>query len=204
MLVSDSPTLLVSRLLTSHGYTCQSLNGDHFVADFDCGHGNQLGSWLSDHGHTYHNENLCRVWVIAPVDRPGEVHGFFTLSAHSVNVEDINRSMRRDDPANGNVVNALPQLPAQLLGKMARSQEGVPPRFGALLLACVYANYLAANDVTASKFLVADAREPQLIDYYVKNGFVPSQAVRGGLKTLYKPTKSIERDLTMALSYQHS
>lgn len=189
-------------LLLGTGFECVPINPEHFLLDFECGHDSALGDWLRGHAQTYHSENLCRVWVLARSSTPESVAGYFTLSSHSVEVGAIARRQRYDDPRNGNEVNGVGRMPAQLLGKFALDQNQQGKGLGRLLMSCVYATYLASADHAGCKYLVVEARKPELVTYYQQMGFIASDAVRGGSTSLYRSTSAIRADITAILSVE--
>ena len=105
-------------------YRIEALTSDHLsVAQFDCGHGNSLGSWLEDKALGYQKEHLCRVHVMIDEKNSDRLCGFFTLSAHQIITEEIARKDRRDDPKNGSIAGSLEGHPSLLLGKFALDRD---------------------------------------------------------------------------------
>lgn len=189
-------------LLRGTGFECVPIKPEHFLLDFECGHGGELGDWLRRHAQTYHDENLSRVWILARSSAPETVAGYFTLSSHSVEIGTIARRQRYDDSKNGNEVNRVGRMPAQLLGKFALDQSNQGIGLGVLLMSCAYATYLASADYAGCKYLVAEARKPELVAYYERMGFVASEAVRSGLTSLYRSTSAIRADMSAILAVE--
>jgi len=199
--------VILDEVLSATGYSCAPLCQDHVLMDFECGHadsrGRSLADWLRDHGPAYQREKLCQVWILGHDGRT-DVLGYFTLSPHSIASESINRNDRFDDPSDANEVASLPLKPAFLLGKFALDRSVQGGKLGVLLMSCVYAVHLAAAQQTGGNFLVVDAREPELVSYYEKFGFVRSRQVQNGLTSLYRPTSAIQADLDGVLGRQTS
>ncbi len=183
----------VDALLEQQGYVCELLGEDHWFMNFDAGpRGAALTDWLNDHAAPYHAEGLCKVWILCPTDNPSDVLGYFTLSAHSVKVGDTGKRDRTVSKHNANRVNNLPSLPAQLLGKFTLDKALHGKGIGELLMLAVFDHYLQAEKTIGCKFLIVEAREEALADYYAKrHGFRRNKTPQGGLTALYLSTANL-------------
>ena len=182
-------------LYEASGLACTPLCEDHFLLDFQCGHGNALAEWLQSKARAYQEENLCQVWVMHPKNEPERVTGYFTLSSHSVTSDVIMRKDRTVNKGNGNEVAAVGRMPAQLLGKFALDVAKQGSGHGQLLMLGVYSKYLEVAHNSGSKFLIVEAREPQLVSYYQdKYGFMVAAGQRDGVTSLYRATAGIQKD----------
>jgi hypothetical protein len=177
-------------------FQCVPLCDTHFLMDFQCGHGEVLSSWLNNHARVFQEERLCQVWVLSPKTDTEHVTGYFTLSSHIVRQEAIRKRDRTVDPNHGNQVAHAPHLPSTLLGKFALDSAEQGKGLAMLLMAGVYAVHLDIADQIGGKYLVVEVQEPRLESYYSnKFNFVPSTAPNDTLKSLYRPTATIETDL---------
>mgnify|MGYP000843746007 FL=1 len=192
----------VDALLEQQGYVCEPLSEDHWFMNFDAGpRGAALTDWLNDHAAPYHAEGLCKVWILCPTDNPSDVLGYFTLSAHSVVVSDIGKRDRAVSKDNANRVNNLPSLPAQLLGKFALDESLQGKGLGELLMLAVFDRYLQAEKTIGCKFLIVEAREEALANYYAtRYGFRRSKTPQGGLIALYLSTANLSLQYEQALN----
>lgn len=189
----------INDLLATKGYVCNPLNLDHFLMDFECGHGEVLADWLRDHAHPYQKEELCRVWVMSPLNNTEAVLGYFTLSSHVMIFDHVNKRDRFIDPLNGNRVHSLPRLPAQLLGKFAIDTNLQGTGLASLMMLAAYGHFLEGSKHAASKYLAVEAKDQKVADYYAKQyGFVQS-AKTSKLYTLYRPSVAIQEDVKKAI-----
>jgi hypothetical protein len=192
--------MILDAVLAAKGYSCVPLCGDHFLMDFECGHGGDMAAWLRDHATAYQHEKLSQVWVLTNLST-NSVRGYFSLSPRSIALESIVRNDRYDDKGNANEVSHLPHIPANLLGKFALDESVQGRDTGVLLMACVYAVHLSSVEQVGGKYLIVEAREPRLVTYYEQRfGFVRSLQARDSLVSLYRPTSIIEADMQAALN----
>ncbi|MGO2811549.1 MAG: hypothetical protein ACTIBG_08800 [Brevibacterium aurantiacum] len=178
-------------------FKCVPISEDHFLMDFDCGRGSELTDWLCSKALTYHNERLCTVWLLVTDDQKESVRGYFTLSSHTIMMKEVGKRHRVDESSNGNIVSSLPQLPASLLGKFAIDHSLHGRGIGDLLMMNVFSKFVDAGRAAGSKYLVLEARERGLVDYYKsKFGFAESPNVDSdGLFRMYKRARDVEEDL---------
>ncbi|MFT3877179.1 MAG: GNAT family N-acetyltransferase [Propioniciclava sp.] len=192
--------MTVADVLSSSGYSCRPLDEDHYLDDFECGHGGSLADWLRLRAPRFHAEDLCRVWILSPEDRNDKVLGFYTLSGHLVEIGSIARRERYNDRDNGSMIGAMGRAPAQLLGKFALDTTCQGKGLSKLLMACSYATYLAGAEQAGSKYLVVEARGARVIEFYESLGFVRSSQVRDGLTSLYRTTTAIRCEMAAILA----
>lgn len=188
-------TARLDQWLTDSGRALRTLDGDHLAMDFDCGRESGLSTWICAYGTKWQDEDLCRVWVVSPLDNHTRVDGYFTLSAHQVTHKDIGRKSKAVNPDNNSWVGGVATAPAQLLGKFAVDINHQGTGLAGLLMACVYAKHVEAADSVGAKYLVTEVREPALQTYYSKQyGFVASSRP-GDLVQMFRPTSGIRGDL---------
>lgn len=188
-------------VLDGTGYQCAPLSEDHFLMDFQCGHGDSLATWLRDHAKAFQEEKLCQVWILSPAINDSQVLGYFTLSLHSIVPDLIRKADKYVDKRNANEVANVERIPAILLGKFALDESVQGRSLGTALMMCAYAAHLAAVTKAGGKYMIVEAREPELVSYYERFGFVAASA-NSSLVSLYRPTSAIEADMA-ALSLAH-
>lgn len=187
----------VAETILSAEYQCVPLNNDHFVMDFDCGHGGALTDWLINQGMTYQTERLARVWVMVKNEKPDLVRGYFTLSSHQIQRNQVTKKDSSSDPSKRTIVASLPALPTILLGKFAVDKACQGTGLAGLLMSHVYLKFLEAAQASAAKFLVLDTHKEKLVEYYKNRyGFVHKQQPDAdGLMRMYKKATDIENDI---------
>jgi hypothetical protein len=112
----------------------------------------------------------------------GAVVGYYSLSAHSVDSDDLPNSMR---------ASSLNPLPAILLGKLAVATH-LQDRYGlgTTLLLDALASASDANSRAAARLLVVDPIDDEARIWYLKKDFLPLP-VHGGSERLYRSMKDI-------------
>lgn len=187
---------------TAGQYVCTRLNEDHYLQNFDCGRDSNLTDWLQTKAHAYVEEGLCSVWVLSPAHDPEDVAGFFTLAAHEVRRDMAARRDRTNERRNGNIVGSLAAHPAHLLGKFAVDEQHQGSGLANLLMLRVYEKFLEASHYSAAKYLVLDAQEEGLVDYYQqRHGFsrsVQEPATATTSVRMYKLSASIREAVAEA------
>jgi ribosomal protein S18 acetylase RimI-like enzyme len=101
----------------------------------------------------------------------GQIAGYFTLSAHSVPLDELPEALRKKLPSR------IP-VPAALLGRLAVDQRFKGQGLGGSLL--TYALTTAAQSGTAAHTLVVDALDEEAAGFYRHLGFqgFPSAPMR--------------------------
>lgn len=186
----------MEELLGAHGLVCEPLDEDHWLMDFETGRDERLDRWLNDKAHRYQTEDLCRVSILRKEGTPQTIVGYFALAAHSVESEDVARGDRVVDQVNGGMVGAMRAYPASLLGKFALDKEFQGGQMGALMMSCVYEQHLETAERSGVKFLVTEAQNKNLVDYYSgRYGFVAASNGVAGKTPLYKATSGIRLEM---------
>src|SRR4051794_37917810 len=91
------------------GFACQPLE-DHDRASFSCGVP-ALDDFLKTKARK-ENRTFGAVMILAPVDEPSRIAGFYTLASHSIDLADLPESLRKKIPK-------YPNVPVTLLGRLA-------------------------------------------------------------------------------------
>lgn len=187
----------MEELLGAQGLVCEPLNDGHFLMDFETGRDDdRLAKWLNNKAHRYQAEDLCRVSILRRQQGSEDIVGYFTLSAHSVKSEDVAKRDRAAEAENGSIVGSMRVYPALLLGKFALDTQFQGQKMGELMMGCVYEQHLDIAANSGIKFLVTEAQNENLKNYYANRfGFVAASNGVAGKIPLYKSTNGIRLDM---------
>lgn len=103
-------------------------------------------------------------YVMAPKDDSGRVAGFFTLSAATISLARLPAELPAQLPT-------YPNLPATLLGRLARDLEFRGTGVGKLLLVGALRRALGTARPVGSVAVVTDPKGPKAEDFYRDYGF---------------------------------
>ena len=161
-------------------YQVEPLGDKHNRAAFSCGV-EALDRYLRRQAGQDVSKHVAAAFVITP---DGEtVAGFYTLSAHVVNLGDLPENVAKKLPR-------YPNVPATLLGRLAVSKDFRGQGIGELLLLDAFKRVLANTREVASAVVVVDAKDERSREFYLRHDFIPlpSQPNR-----LFYPVKTIDR-----------
>ena len=155
------------------------LGKQHDRRSFDCGEPS-----LNQYLHRYANQDVRRrvnrVFVASPPSNPGQVIGYYSLSAGSLAANDLPEKLRR----------RLPQypVPVVLLGRLAVAKSRQGKGFGAILLTDARHRIAQASQVMAVYAVVVDALNDRAVAFYRQLAFIPlpSQPLK-----LFLPMESV-------------
>jgi GNAT superfamily N-acetyltransferase len=103
-------------------------------------------------------------FVLAPKDDPGRVAGFYTLSAATISLAKLPPELIAELPK-------YPNLPATLLGRLARDEKARGTGLGDLLLVSALRRALGSTSRVGSVAVVTDPQSAKAGDFYRKYGF---------------------------------
>ena len=172
-------------------YRIEPLAGRHKRAVFSCGVP-ALDRYLQKQAGQDVSKHVAAVFVITP---DGEtIAGFYTLSAHTVNLGDLTDDVAKKLPR-------YPNVPATLLGRLAVSLDFRGKGVGELLLVDAFKRVLASTQEIASAVVVVDAKDERARDFYLRHDFIPLPAQPNRLfypvrtiQKLFKSKQQIARD----------
>jgi predicted GNAT family N-acyltransferase len=170
----------VSREQDPVRYRIEPLADKDNRAAFSCGI-DALDRYLHRQAGQDVSKHLAAAFVITP---DGEtVSGFYTLSAHVVNLGDLPDNVAKKLPR-------YPNVPATLLGRLAVSIDFRGRDIGELLLLDAFRRVLANTREVGSAILVVDAKDERAREFYLHHDFIPlpSQPNR-----LFYTVKTIEK-----------
>lgn len=156
-------------------YRIRALDDEVDTAGFRCGEA-ALDEYLQRYARQDIKRGVARVFVATPVEQPGALMGFCSLSAASVDAEQLPESVRK----------RLPRypVPAALLGRLAVSEAAQGQGLGSILLVDACKRVAVASQTLAVAVAVAaiivDAKSPAAAAFYQHFGFVelPGRAGR--------------------------
>jgi ribosomal protein S18 acetylase RimI-like enzyme len=127
------------------------------------------------------SKHVAAAFVITP---DGEtIAGFYTLSAHRLNLGDLPDNVAKKLPR-------YPNVPATLLGRLAVSIDFRGRGIGELLLLDAFRRVLTNTQEVGSAVLVVDAKDEKAREFYLRHDFIvlPSQPNR-----LFYMVKTMEK-----------
>lgn len=156
--------------------------GDHDRAAFSCGV-EALDRYLRERASQDARRNVATPFLLVTGDN--RIAGYYTLSANIILAEDL--------PAEA--VKKLkwpryPELPATLIGRLARDNAFRGQGIGELLLMDALKRALKASAQVASLAVVVDAKDEEARRFYAEHEFLSFPDER---KRLYLPMKTIAK-----------
>jgi predicted GNAT family N-acyltransferase len=105
-------------------------------------------------------------FVMVPIESPGRIAGFYTLSATSIKLETVPTDLVKKLPR-------YPRLPATLLGRLARDSEFKGQGIGGLLMVDALKRAYESSSVIGSIAMVVDPKGDRASKFYADFGFRP-------------------------------
>lgn len=124
-------------------------------------HDSSIEQFLKERAHKEHKNHISDTYVLIDDQSRHIILGYFTLSNHSVLLNDIPEDLRKNLP--------YPELGTVLLGRMGRDQNLTPSGFGLILLKEAIKKSLEKSSFFA---LELNAKNERLIKYYKQFGFI--------------------------------
>lgn len=139
-------------------FLLEPLGAVHALDDFDSGN-EAIDRWLAQHSRTATRQGT-RTYVL--VDG-GRVVGYFAIAPHTIDREQLARSVGRGAPR---------QIPAVLLAKLALDRALQGQGLGAELLVIALETIVEAARRVGGKFVVVDAIDDAAVAFYEHHDFV--------------------------------
>jgi len=161
-------------------YRIEPLGSRYDRSVFSCGV-EALDRYLQRQAGQDISKRVAAVFILTP---DGEtIAGYYTLSAHVVNLADLPESVARKLPR-------YPNVPATLLGRLAVSTNFRGQGVGQFLLLDAFRRVLGGAREIASTLVVVDAKDDNARNFYIHHDFIPlaTQPNR-----LFYPVKAIEK-----------
>jgi len=140
----------------------EPLRASHDRAAFSCGVP-PLGKYLQTQASQDMKKRLAAVYVLTPEGKT--IAGYYTLSAYSVRLDKIPEEIARK-------LTRMPEVPATLVGRLARSSAFRGQGIGEILLADALKRSLANSTHVASWTVMVDAKDANAVAFYKKYGFI--------------------------------
>ena len=135
----------------------------HRREEFDCGVA-ALNDFLRSKARKEMEAGTSACFVIVPEDDPGRVVGYYTLSAATIIRTELPDVMLKKLPR-------YPEMPATLLGRLARDVQMKGQRIGDRLMVSVLERAVAASKEVASLAIVTDPKDAKAKAFYESFGF---------------------------------
>jgi ribosomal protein S18 acetylase RimI-like enzyme len=148
---------------TETPFRIEPLHDRHDRAAFSCGI-DTLDHYLRTQAGQNLKKRVAAVFVATPDGKT--IAGFYTLSAHLLNLGDLPPEIARKLPK-------YPHLPTTLLGRLAVSLDFRRPRLGEFLLLDALRRALVGSKHVASAAVVVDAKNEEASAFYRRYDFVP-------------------------------
>ena len=120
-------------------------------------------------------------WVLPHAGAPGQIRGYYTLSAYSVGLRELTDEQARQLPK-------YPTVPAALLGRLAVDSRSRGQRIGEHILLDAMAKVLEQSVAIATYALIVDAKDAQAAAFYARYDFI---AFPGNPLRLFLPVSTI-------------
>jgi GNAT superfamily N-acetyltransferase len=140
----------------------EPLRRHHDRRAFSCGEPS-LDDWFRNRASQDSRRDLAQVFVA--IDDPLGLVGFYSLSAFSLELEDLPEDLARKLPR-------YDAIPAALIGRLARDLGAQGRRIGDILIADAIDRVLAARERLGVYAIVVDALSKKARDFYGTFGFV--------------------------------
>ncbi|HEX5218544.1 MAG TPA: GNAT family N-acetyltransferase [Verrucomicrobiae bacterium] len=139
----------------------------------------ELSEFLRTRARKEAKSRTSACFVIVPVADPGQIAGFYTLSATTIELEKLPAEFTRKLPR-------YPRLPATLLGRLARAIELKGQGIGGLLMVDALKRAYENSAVIGSVAVVVDPKDEKAAKFYAEFGF---RALDG--QKMFLPMKTI-------------
>lgn len=152
----------------------------HDRATFSCGEPS-LDEYFKRRAGQDLKRRLAITYVLAPIEEPSRVAGYFTLSAYAVLASELP----------GEVSMCLPRhdrFPTTLIGRLARDEAYRGDGLGELLLLEALSRAYRSGDHVASFAVVVEAIDDRAVEFYRRYGFM---AFADDAHRLYLPMATV-------------
>lgn len=161
-------------------FKIEPLGKKHDRAAFFCGN-DSLDQYLKSQAGQAVGKNLTAVFVLTPDGKT--IAGYYTLSSYAVKLDEIPEDIAKK-------LTRMQEIPATLLGRLARSVDFRGQGIGGTLLVDALKKTLQNSTHVASWAVIVDAKDEGAAEFYRRYGFIsfPSRPNR-----LFLPMISIQR-----------
>ncbi len=164
----------------SDNFKIEPLGEHHNRAAFSCGK-DPLDQYLRNQAGQAVGKNLAAVFILTPDGK--KIAGYYTLSSYVVKLDEIPEGIAKK-------LTRMQEIPATLLGRLARSIEFRGQGIGEILLVDALKRALQNSAHVASWAVIVDAKAEQAAEFYNHYGFVPFPSKPN---RLFLPMRSVNR-----------
>lgn len=140
------------------------LGKSHDRKSFSCGE-QSLNEYLRQYASQNIKRRINKVFVATMPEAPQQIIGYYSLSAGSLDANDLPQDLRRKLPRY--------PVPVVLLGKLAVAESHQRQGLGSVLLADALQRIVLASQVMAVFAVVVDALNERAAEFYQQFGFIP-------------------------------
>ncbi|TAK97231.1 MAG: GNAT family N-acetyltransferase, partial [Verrucomicrobia bacterium] len=150
----------------------------HHRDEFSC-ESPELTEFLRTRARKEAKSRTSACFVIVPVADPGQIAGFYTLSATTIELEKLPPEFTKKLPR-------YPRVPATLLGRLARALAFKGQGIGDLLMVDALKRAYENSSVIGSVAVVVDPKDAHAAKFYGTFGFQPLDGQK-----MFLPMKAI-------------
>lgn len=160
----------------------EPLGNHHDRNGFACGNA-VLDDFLRTKARKERDLGYCTVFVMVDPAAPTVIAGYYSLSAHTLDISALDERLGRKIPK-------YPLIPVTLIGRLARAQTRAGTRIGEALLFDALRKSLRGATKVGSYAVVVDAIDSRAADFYRRHDFIP---VKGTTNRLFLPMETIRK-----------
>jgi predicted N-acetyltransferase YhbS len=139
----------------------------------------ELTAFLQTRARKEAKSRTSACFVLVPVADPGQIAGYYTLSATTLELEKLPVELTRKLPR-------YPRLPATLLGRLARALAFKGQGIGDLLMVDALKRAYENSSVIGSVAVVVDPKDDHAAKFYGTFGFKPLDG-----RQMFLPMKAV-------------
>lgn len=144
-------------------FKIEPLGEQHDRAAFACGK-DPLDRYIRSQAGQAVAKNLAAVFILTPDGKT--IAGYYTLSSYTVKLDEIPEAIAKK-------LTRMAEIPATLLGRLARSLDVRSRGIGEILLVDALKRALQHSAHIASWAVVVDAKDEEAAEFYKRYGFIP-------------------------------
>jgi predicted GNAT family N-acyltransferase len=164
-------------------FKIEPLGEHHDRAAFSCGK-DPLDQYLRNQAGQAIKKNLAAVFILTPDGK--KIAGYYTLSSYVVKLDEIPEGIAKK-------LTRMQEIPATLLGRLARSIEFRGQGIGELLLVDALKKALENSTRIASWAVIVDAKDEEAVEFYKRYEFIPFPSKPN---RLFLPMNAIQKFFT--------
>ena len=140
------------------------LDKTHIRGDFDCGH-SSLNNYIKTQASQDVKRSLSACWVLCG-ERDKVVAGYYTLSSHSIPMDDLPFELAKGLPR------GYKEVPTAMLGRLAISNEYKGQRLGKFLLLDALRRCADLSESIGTMAVIVDPIDELAANFYGVHGFI--------------------------------